>query len=246
MTLVQPELQPGERIDSLGVQNWQIIQSEAAFRFSLDAVLLAHFANVRAQGSAVDLGTGTGAIALFLLMRGIARVSGLDNNPDLVAMATRTAALNGLTDRLAFVCADVKEIQASYAAGAYDLVTANPPYRLPGSGRISPVSAVAQARHETTAGLKDFVSAAAFLLRNRGRLAMIHLPERLTDICAALRTAGLEPKRMRFVHPFSDRPAKMVLIEAVKGVKPGLAVLPPLMIYKSQREYCQEILDYYR
>ena len=193
-----------------------------------------------------DLGAGTGAIALFLLARGISRVSGVDNNSGLVAMATRTAALNGLTDRLDFVCADVKEIRASYVAGAYDLVTANPPYRLPESGRISPISAVAQARHETTAGLTDFVSAAAFLLRNRGRLAMIHLPERLTDVCVAMRTAGLEPKRMRFVHPFADRPAKMVLIEAVKGVKPGLAVLPPLTIYKAQHEYSQEILDYYR
>ena len=246
MTTVPPKPKPDERIDSLGVREWKIIQSEAAFRFSLDAVLLAYFATVRAQDRAVDLGAGTGAIALFLLARGISRVSGVDNNSGLVAMATRTAALNGLTDRLDFVCADVKEIRAIYVAGAYDLVTANPPYRLPDSGRISQVGAVAQARHETTAGLKDFVSAAAFLLKCRGRLAMIHLPERLTDICVTLRTAGLEPKRMRFVHPFSDRPAKMVLIEAVKGVKPGLAVLPPLMIYKSQREYCQEILDYYR
>ena len=245
MTTVPPKPNPDERIDSLGVHEWKIIQSEAAFRFSLDAVLLGHFATVKVRDSAVDLGSGTGAVALFLLARGIARVSGVDNNSSLVAMATRTAALNGLVDRLNFVCCDVKGIRSCFSAGGCDLVTTNPPYRLPDSGRISPVGAVAQARHETTAGLKKFVSAAAFLLRNRGRLAMIHLPERLADICVAMRTAGLEPKRMRFVHPFSDRPAKMVLIEAIKGVKPGLAVLPPLVIYKAQHEYSQEILDYY-
>ncbi len=246
MTTVRPELLPDERIDSLGVRNWQVIQSEAAFRFSIDAVLLAHFATVSARVRAIDLGAGTGAVALFLLARGISRVSGVDSNPDLVEMATRTVALNGLSDRLNFVCSDVKEIRNCFSAGVCDLVTTNPPYRPPASGRISPVSAVAQARHETTACLQDFVSAAAFLLRNRGRLAMIHLPERLTDICVALRTAGLEPKRMRFVHPFQDRPPRMVLVEAVKGVNPGLAVLPPLSIYQAPGEYSREILDYYR
>ena len=243
--MVQPELKPGERIDSLGVRNWQVIQSVAAFRFSIDAVLLAHFASIGARDSAVDLGAGTGAIALFLLVRGVSRVSGVDSNADLVEMATRTAAMNELSDRLNFVCCDVKAIRNNFSAGFCDLVTTNPPYRPPASGRISPVSAVAQARHETTAGLQDFVNAAAFLLRNRGRLAMIHLPERLTDIFVALRSAGLEPKRLRFVHPFHDRPAKMVMVEAAKGVKPGLSVLPPLVIYQNPHEYNPEILNYY-
>ena len=113
----QPELKPGERIDSLGVRNWLVIQSEAAFRFSIDAVLLAHFASIGARVSAIDLGAGTGAIALFLLARGASRVSGVDNNPDVVDMATRTAAINGLSDRLSFVCCDVKAIRSCFSAG---------------------------------------------------------------------------------------------------------------------------------
>lgn len=75
---------------------------------------------------------------------------------------------------------------------------------------------------------------------------MIHLPERLTDICVELRSAGLEPKRLRLVHSFSDRPAKMVLVEAVKGAKPGLTVLPPLIVYQAPKQYCNEILTYYK
>ncbi len=242
---VKTEPEPGERIDSLGMRNWLIIQREDEFRFSLDAVLLAHFASVRSGARAVDLGTGSGAVALFLLSRGAGSVSGLDNNSRLVSMATRSASLNSLSDRLSFVCGDVKQISSWYAAGACDLVTANPPYRRLATGRLNPDAAVAQARHETTAGLVDFVRAAGFLLRNRGRFAMIHLPERLTDICCELRAAGLEPKRLRLVHPFSDRPAKMLLIEAVKGARPGLAVLSPLSVYQAPNEYCREILAYY-
>ena len=103
------------------------------------------------------------------------------------------------------------------------------------------------ARHESCSSLRDFVQAAAFLLRYRGRFAMIHLPERLTDLCLELRTAGLEPKRLRMVHPFADRSPRMVLIEAVKGAAPaGLAVLPPLVVYRARSEYHPEILSYYR
>ena len=243
----KPELRPGERLDELGVRNWCIIQREDEFRFSLDAVLLAHFATVRPQARVVDLGCGGGAVALFLLARGVAAVSGLELNPRLADMAGRTAALNGVAGQLNIVCGDVGAVRSYYSAGQADLVTANPPFRRLQSGRISPAAGLAMARHESCSSLRDFVQAAAFLLRYRGRFAMIHLPERLTDLCLELRTAGLEPKRLRLVHPFADRSPRMVLIEAVKGAAPaGLIVLPPLVVYRARNEYQPEILSYYR
>ena len=244
---INPELQPGERLDELGVRNWCIIQREDEFRFSLDAVLLAHFATVRPQARVVDLGCGGGAVALFLLARGVAAVSGLELNSRLADMAGRTAALNGVAGQLNIVCGDVGAVRSYYSAGQADLVTANPPFRRLQSGRISPAAGLAMARHESCSSLKEFVQAAAFLLRYRGRFAMIHLPERLTDLCLELRTAGLEPKRLRMVHPFADRSPRMVLIEAVKGAAPaGLTVLPPLVVYRARNEYQPEILSYYR
>ena len=242
-----PDLQPGERLDELGVRNWRIIQREDEFRFSLDAVLLANFATVRPQARVVDLGCGGGAVALFLLARGVAAVSGLELNPRLADMAGRTAALNGVAGQLSIVCGDVGATRSYYSAGQADLVTANPPYRSLQSGRISPAAGLAMARHESCSSLRDFVQAAGFLLRYRGRFAMIHLPERLTDLCLELRTAGLEPKRLRMVHPFADRSPRMVLIEAVKGSAPaGLSVLPPLVVYRARNEDHSEILSYYR
>ena len=102
-----PELSEGERIDDLGVQGWCIIQHEDEFRFSLDAVLLAHFATLRPHARIVDLGCGGGAVALFLLSRGADTVDGIELNPRLAAMAERTAKLNGLSGRLKVVCGDV-------------------------------------------------------------------------------------------------------------------------------------------
>ncbi len=242
-----PDLEPGERLDELGVRNWRIIQREDEFRFSLDAVLLAHFATIRPRARVVDLGCGGGAVALFLLARGVDAVSGLELNPRLADMAGRTAALNGVAGQLSIFCGDVGATRSYYSAGQADLVTANPPYRPLQSGRISPAAGLAMARHESCSSLRDFVQAAAFLLRYRGRFAMIHLPERLTDLCLELRMAGLEPKRLRMVHPFADRSPRMVLIEAVKGAAPaGLSVLPPLVVYRARNEYHPEILSYYR
>jgi len=242
-----PELQEGERVDELGVRGWRIIQKTDEFRFSLDAVLLAHFATVRNGMKAADLGAGTGAVGLFLLARGVASISGLELNPRLADAATRTAALNGLSERLTITCGNVTQISSCYAAGSFDLVAVNPPYRLPSAGRVSLLAGVAMARHETAAGLRDFVQAAAFLLRNRGRMAMIHLPERLVDLCMELRDAGLEPKRLRFVHPFSDAAPRMVLVESVKGAaRGGLSVIPPLVVYQARQEYHPEILSYYQ
>jgi len=244
---VLPELQPGERLDEVGIMGWRILQRADEFRFSIDAVLLAHFATVRKAAKAADLGAGTGAVGMFLLSRGAASVSGLELNPRLADLAARTAVLNGIADRMEIRCGDVTQVGAYYSAGAFDLVAANPPYRLPSAGRISPLAGVAMARHETTAGLRDFVQAASFLLRNRGRLAMIHLPERLTDLCIEMRNAHLEPKRLRFVQPFSNSVPRMVLIESVKGAAPaGLAVLPPLVIYQARQVYHPEVLAYYQ
>jgi tRNA1(Val) A37 N6-methylase TrmN6 len=161
-------------------------------------------------------------------------------------MAQRTAVMNDLADRMQTVCGDVNQIRSHFPAAGFDLVTANPPYRLPSAGRVSPTAGVAMARHESTSGLGGFVQAAAYLLRFRGRLAMIHLPERLADLCVEMRNAGLEPKRLRLVHPFSDRAPRMLLIEAVKGGRAGLSVMPPLVIYQSRDVYHPEVLSYYQ
>lgn len=241
-------LRPGERLDDLLIGGLRIIQHAEHFRFSLDAVLLAHFATVKQDAAVVDLGAGTGVLGLLLAALGAKSVTGVELNPELADMARRSIAVNGLDDRLSVLCADVRSIKAEglLAARRWDLVVANPPYRVPGGGAVSPRGAVALARHELAGGLDDFVAAAAFLLKASGRLAMVHLPERLTDVVAAMRGASIEPKRLRLVHPSPDKAAKLLLVEGVRGARPGLAALPPLFVYGGDGGYTGEILAYYR
>ncbi len=241
-------LRPGERLDDLLIGELKIIQQAGQFRFSLDAVLLAHFATVKRGAAAVDLGAGTGVLGLLLAERGAKRVTGVEINPDMVDMASRSIDVNGLGDRLAMVCADVRAIPGgSLLEGrSCDLVVANPPYRPLGGGEVNPRDALALARHEIAGGLDDFVRAAAFLLKERGRFAVVHLPERLADVVDALRGAGVEPKRLRLVHPAPGKAAKLLLAEGVRGARPGLTVEPPLYIYGEDGRYGGEIMAYYR
>ncbi|MDT8903682.1 tRNA1(Val) (adenine(37)-N6)-methyltransferase [Anaeroselena agilis] len=241
-------LRPGERLDDLLIGGLKIIQQADRFRFSLDAVLLAHFATVKRGAAAVDLGAGTGVLGLLLAARGAKRVTGVEISPEMADMARRSVGVNALDDRLAVVCADVRAIPegALLAGRNWDLVVANPPYRPLGGGGVSPREELALARHELAGGLDDFVAAAAFLLKDRGRLAMVHLPERLTDVVGALRREGVEPKRLRLVHPAPGKAAKLLLAEGVRGGRPGLKVEPPLYVYGEDGCYSRELTAYYQ
>lgn len=239
-----PLVLPGERLDDLIIGGLKIIQHPQEFCFTLDAVLLAQFATVKAQTSAVDLGTGTGAVALLLAARG-ATVTGVELTQQVAAMFERSIRLNKLEQTVRSVCYDIRKIAEIMPAGQASLVVANPPYRPVGQGRINPQLNVASARHELTLNLAEVVAAAGYLLKYRGRFAMVHLPERLTDVLTTMRQAGIEPKRLRLVHPKRHKPPNILLVEGVRGANSGLDVLPPLYIYEADGEYSQEIMAYY-
>ena len=233
-----------ERLDDL-MNGRHIIQNRQEFCFSMDAVLLAHFPQPRRGQRVLDLGTGAGVVPL-LIADEWTHVDGIEINPVLADLARRNAALNRLESRIRILEGDYRELDAHVSRGAFDLVTANPPYRPVGSGKPSPASGRAQARHEITATLEDTVMAAAYALHRHGRFAMVHLPERLGEVMVVLHRHGLEAKRLRMVHPRREAPASLMLVEALSGgAAGGLKVLPPLEVRKADGNYTEEILEIY-
>lgn len=122
----------------------------------------------------------------------------------------------------------------AHLRGTCDLVVANPPYRIPGTGRPAATPARDAALFETKGTLAAFIGAAALLLRTRGRFACVYGAARLTALLTALSDAGLEAKRLRCVHSRVSGPAVLVLVEAMRGAKPGLVVEPPLILYEGE------------
>ncbi|MFC5701312.1 tRNA1(Val) (adenine(37)-N6)-methyltransferase [Cohnella faecalis] len=235
-------LQPGERLDDLLSYDMRIIQSSEVFSFSLDAVLLARFAALPPRGRILDLCTGNGVIPLLLTTRTSACVDAVEIQPRLADMARRSIRLNGLEERISVIEDDLRAWTPPN--GEYDAVTVNPPYMPLQSGDRKENIHQAMARHEIGCTLEDVVAACARCVKTGGRVSMVHRPSRLVEITEAMRRHRLEPKRMRFVHPRSDAEANMVLIDALKGGRPEVRLLPPIIVYKGDgRTYTEELLD---
>ena len=231
-----------ETVDALFGGGLKLYQQKQGYRFSIDAILLADFATVRSGNKVIDLGTGNGIVPLILAYRYASiSVTGIEIQQQMAERATRNIRLNGYEDRIVIEQMDITSTVERFEPESFDTIVCNPPYRQATSGRLSPSSEKQIARHEIKARLHDFVRAAAFLVKNKGRFACIQLGERTVDVVSAMRSAGLEPKRMRTVHPFSEANASMVLVEAVRGGRSGIDILPPLIIYDSTNNYTAEL-----
>ncbi len=239
-------LLPGERVDDLERNNFKIIQNPARFCFGMDAVLLSGFALVREEERIVDLGTGNGIIPILLAAKTAGKhFTGIEIQPENVDMARRSVALNDIGDRVDIREGNIKNASADLGKAMFDVVTSNPPYMLGEHGLVNPDSAKAIARHEILCTLDDVVREASLLLKPQGRFYLVHRPFRLAEIFSRLAEYRLEPKRMKMVHPFIDKEPNMVLIEAVRGGKPRLTVEAPLIVYREQGVYTDEIYDVY-
>ena len=235
-----------ERIDDLQRNGYRIIQKKKGFCFGMDAVLLSGFAQVKEGEVAVDLGTGTGIIPILLEAKTKGKhFTGLETQEEVAEMAGRSVRLNQLENRVDIVRGDIKEASRLFGKASFDVVTSNPPYMNDNHGLKNPELPKAIARHEVFCTLDDVCREASLLLKSGGRFYMVHRPHRLAEIITALKTYKLEPKRMKLVHPFVDKEANMVLIEAVRGGRSMMKVEAPIIVYREPGVYTQEIYDVY-
>ncbi|MHA0857594.1 tRNA1(Val) (adenine(37)-N6)-methyltransferase [Paenibacillus sp. CMAA1364] len=238
-------LQPSERIDDLLTNELRIIQSDEVFSFSMDAVLLARFANIPQKGRILDLCTGNGAIPILLTTRTKASIEGIEIQPRLADMARRSVRLNKLEDTISIREGDLRDLYKETGHGIYDAITVNPPYMPLNGSDIKLNAHQAIARHEIQCTLEEVVQACTRLVRPGGKVNMVHKPQRLGEIMTLMREYRLEPKRIRFVHSRANMEANMVLIEAMRDGKPEVRILPPLIVYNEQHEYTPELAQIY-
>ena len=243
--MINDLVKENERVDDL--QNgYYIIQDPRKFCFGMDAVLLSGFARVKKGEKVLDMGTGTGIIPVLLASKTVGEhFTGLEIQEECAEMAARSVKYNNLEDRVSIRQGDIKEAVSIFGAASFHVVTCNPPYMIGQHGLTNPHSAKAIARHELLCTLEDVVREASRCLKMRGRFYMVHRPQRLVEIFEVMTRHHLEPKRIRMVYPHENKDANMVLIEAVKGGKALLKVEPPLVVYKEDGTYTQELLKMY-
>lgn len=235
-------LKQDETLDPICGGRLRVIQAKRGYRFSVDSLLLASFVRLRPGETAADLGTGSGILALILATTPERPfVEALELQPELVDRARRSAELNGLADRIRVREGDVRRSGTLLAASSFDLVVFNPPYRKARSGRVNPNREKALARHEITGTLEDFLTAAACLLKKGGRVCAIYPAPRAATLLAAMKTRGLEPKRIRMVHSRSDSEGEFILVEGTRGGGEELEVMPPLFLYGEGERHSREM-----
>ena len=210
-------LKSGERLDDLQLNGLQIIQDPERFCFGIDAVMLSDFARVKPGEKVLDRGE---------------HFIGLEIQKESADMARRSIEWNHLQEKIEIVQGDIKEAAALFKPTFFDVIVTNPPYMLNQHGLQNPGDAKAIARHEILCTLDDILREGKQLLADgKGRFYMIHKPFRLAEILTKMSEYKIEPKRIRFVHPYIDKEPTMVLIEGLRGGKPRVTIEPPIIMY---------------
>jgi tRNA1(Val) A37 N6-methylase TrmN6 len=235
-----------ETLDDLQLRELFVIQKKDKFRFGVDAILLANFANVKNNSTVIDLCSGTGIVPFVIEGKNNpSKIIGLEIQEEMVEMAQRSVRYNRLQNKINFIKGDLKDIDMLKKLSKADVVTVNPPYKVYNSGIINPNDKIAIARHEICCNLEDVILACRTLLKDNKKMYMVHRPDRLVDIFALMRKYKIEPKRVRMVHPSVDKAPNIVLIEGQRDGGSFLKWEPPLFIYDGQGNYTEELTKIY-
>lgn len=227
---MEPVLYEGERLDEIN-ERVRLIQKENGLTFGTDAYLLSCFCRPRANARAADFGCGTGVISLLLAARETyAHVCAVEAQESFAELAQRNVELNGFSDTVSVLFADVRTLKPADLGGEVDVIVSNPPYMREDSGFAAVSDAKQIARHEILGDLTDFTAAASRCLKYGGALYTVYRPDRLETLFAALRAAKFAPKRMLLVQDAPDKAPSMVLCESRLGGGEGLVLLPTLVL----------------
>ncbi|MDE9818980.1 tRNA1(Val) (adenine(37)-N6)-methyltransferase [Staphylococcus pseudintermedius] len=238
-------LQPGERLDYLIREDLRIIQNDAVFSFSTDALLLGHFTEVRKRDRILDMCAGNGVIPLLLSDKGNNVITGVEIQPQLVNMAVRSVQYNHLEDRITMVEMDINALIQAYSLAQFDLITCNPPYFKANQTNQHQLEAHKIARHEIYCTLDDCLRVSNHLLKEGGRVVMVHRAERMLDLFESMRHYRIEPKRLHMIFSKPGKAAQTIVVEGRKGGRQGLDIAPPFYIYDEQGDYTPEMKEIY-
>lgn len=241
------DLKENERIDDLEYKGLKIIQNKDGFCFGVDSVLLSDYAkNIKKNSKVIDIGTGTGIISILLCEKTkLSKIYGIEIQEDVAEMASRSSKLNNLQDKFEVINKNIKDIFDILKPHEYDVVVTNPPYKKVNTGVKSIENKQLISRHEVECTLEDIIEKSSKLLKDLGEFYMVHRAERLVDIMCLLRKYKLEPKNIRFVHSKENEKPNLILVRAVRAAKEFLKIDKPLIIYKENGEYTDEILEIY-
>lgn len=233
-----------ERIDDLGINGKKIIQNTDYFCFGIDSVLLANFVESNSsKNNIVDLCSGSGVISVIVSQKKKCnKIYALELQNEMYDLLDRNIKINSLEEKIIPLKGDVKSFSMKEKV---DIVVSNPPYKEVGTGVENTNTVKYIARHEKECTLEDIFKCSSKLLKQKGKLYLVHKPQRIPDLISEARKYKLEPKKMRLVYPTINSKPSIVLMEYVYFGGNELEVLSPLIEYNENGEYTKEIFEIY-
>ena len=242
MTAKKFDLKKSERLDDLQFEGLKIVQDERLYSFTSDAVVLANFLKIKRGECAVEIGSGSGVISILATKKTNAKfITGFEIQKELFEMSLKSLAINGIQN-VKFINDDVRNFKKYIESGSADVVFSNPPYKKEGAAEKNENVSKAIARHEKSLPLDELAKTASSILKFGGRAYFVYDADRSAEMICALSKNGLEPKRMFFTENGKGR-VILFIVEAVKGGKSGVKVLPNLITNDRDGKYIQEIKD---
>ena len=231
----------------LNYDNMYIIQDTDMFNFSLDSVLLPNFVTINKKTKKIlDIGSGNAPIPLILSTLTDAQIMAVEIQKDVYELGKESIKINKLENRIDFINADINELYKEIDTETFDVITCNPPYfKVNEFSNLNDSEYKTIARHEIKLDLEKLFKIAKKLLKNKGNIAIVHRPERLSDIVSEMKKNNIEPKRIQFVYPSINSEANILLIEGTKNGNHGVKILPPLISHKQNGEYTEQVKQFF-
>ena len=223
--------------------NLKVYQFQDGFKFSLDSILLAEFAEIRKNDEhIIDLCTGNGVIPILLTHKYQKKVTGVEIQAEIAQLARESVAYNSMDSMVTILEKDVLELKNYFPGNNFDVVLSNPPYfKYHHTKFVNDNEMKGIARHELKISLEQLVEMASYLLKSKGRFYLVHIPERLEEICVYAHKYGFSVKQIQFVSSKDGEAPIIVLVCLVKDGKFGCKVRPTLSI--ENRESYQNIFN---
>jgi len=227
--------------------NKKIVQDTDYFNFSLDSVLLVNFCNIRKNYKIIDICSGNCPIPLMLENKVNNKIYSVEIQKEIYELGKESIKINNLEDKIELLNMDAKELTNEFETDTFDLITCNPPYfKLEDKSIKNDNDIKSNARHELLITLEDIFKISRKLLKNNGKLVMVHRTERLNEIIELSKKYNLEIKRLQFIYPRINEESNMIIIEAHKNGKSGLKVLPPIIVHDQEGNYNKEINEMFK
>lgn len=234
------------RLDDLQYKGLKIYQNKDLYCFTSDAVTLANFAKIKKGDKVCDFCSGSGIIAILLSAKNEpSEIYAVEIQNEMFELLQKNIELNHV-ENIKPILGDVKEFSKHIPAGSVDVVVCNPPYKKKGASFHNGNQVVATARHEIKLDLLGLLESVKRVLRFGGRFYISYDANRSAELLAKLKAFELEPKRMFFAQPSPQKNATLVFVEATRGGREGVEVLPTLISNDKDGNYVQNIFDNYR